>query len=69
MTDAARKFRTVTGVKCEGYKCRSMNATTYRQRTFYVDEKLNWATLCPKCRIQNDEYWNERWAEYYAGCM
>lgn len=69
MTDPNKRTSRITGIRCEGYKCRSKNATKYRQRTFYVDESDNWVTLCPKCRKENDAYWNERWDEYYADCM
>ena len=41
----------------------------YHQRTQYPEEGMNWVTLCPECRAENDAYWDERWDEYYRGCM
>ena len=52
---------------CE--RCKSNNASKNRQRTAYVDDSKNFATLCPTCQVEEDEYWDERWAEYYSGCM
>lgn len=56
-------------VKCyftRCHNCRRLGAEKYRQRTQYYDDELNWATLCNECRKGNDEYWDERWAEYYG---
>ena len=47
---------------CES--CRGPNAIRYRQNTLYVEEELNWVTLCPECKRENDENWEERWREY-----
>jgi hypothetical protein len=41
----------------------------YRQNTQYVNEEQNWVCLCSEHEEENDEYWAERWAEYYAGCL
>lgn len=38
----------------------------YRQNTCYEDEESNFVTLCSICTKINDEYWEERWAEYYS---
>ena len=40
-----------------------------RQNTKYVDDERNYAVLCPACQDEEDDYWAERWAEYYAGCL
>lgn len=40
-----------------------------RQNTAYVNDELNWNTLCPVHQEEADQYWEERWAEYYAGRM
>ena len=40
-----------------------------RQNTAYADNKLNWVFLCDECAAENDEYWKERWDEYYSSCM
>lgn len=52
---------------CE--RCKENGATRRRQNTQYCDDKLNFATLCPPCQEQEDEYWEERWAEYYSGLL
>lgn len=49
--------------------CGAPGAERYHQRTQYHDEESNWVTLCGPCREENDAYWDERWAEYYAGCL
>ena len=58
-------------MKCDGFQkhCDSQDAERYKQNTNYVDEDRNWVTLCPNCRAENDEFWEEQWAEYYSGCM
>lgn len=37
-----------------------------RQRTAYHDEEQNYATLCVEHHAEADEYWRERWHEYYS---
>jgi hypothetical protein len=49
--------------------CGNKNAERYRQRTSYVKEERNWVTLCPECRADNNQHWDDMWADYYAGCM
>ena len=39
------------------------------QNTQYENEDSNWCVLCAACQAQADEYWAERWAEYYAGLL
>jgi hypothetical protein len=51
-------------VKCQ--RCERDDAFWYHQRTAYVDATLNWVALCAPCRKDNDEYWNDQWADYYA---
>jgi Zn finger protein HypA/HybF involved in hydrogenase expression len=46
-------------------RCRRFGAETYRQRTRYVNDENNIVTLCPTCKIENDEYWSQRWLEVY----
>lgn len=49
-------------------RCRRFGAETYRQRTRYDNDADNIVTLCPLCKSENDEYWDERWSEiYYNG--
>lgn len=54
-------------VKCQ--RCEREGAFWYHQRTAYVDATLNWVALCAPCREDNDEYWNDQWAAYYADCL
>jgi len=39
------------------------------QYTAYVNDEMNWVFLCNECAHINDERWQERWDEYYAGLM
>jgi hypothetical protein len=49
-------------------RCRRFGAVTYHQRTCYTNAADNIVTLCPACKEENDEYWDERWSEiYYHG--
>jgi hypothetical protein len=40
-----------------------------RMNTQYVDENSNYLTSCLPCFKESEEYWAERWNEYYAGCV
>jgi len=40
-----------------------------RQNTAYVNDTMNWVFYCDNCAAINDERWQERWDEYYSGCM
>lgn len=59
----------ILGSECLCEKCGRGNAITYRQHTFYQNKDDNYVTLCPICKIENDEYWDEMWKDYYSGCM
>ena len=37
--------------------------------TVYVLKENNYRNLCPECQEMYDDYWDERWKEYYAGIM
>ncbi len=50
-------------LKCE--HCGAMTASRNRQRTAYENDESNFATLCPTCQREADEYWSEMWNEYY----
>jgi hypothetical protein len=41
-------------------------AVTRRQATAYQDDASNHATLCVDHHVENDAYWQERWADYYS---
>ena len=45
--------------------CGKSNAIRYRMRTAYADDEKNYAILCPECQEESDEYWTERWNDYY----
>lgn len=49
-------------------KCRvcGKEATRSRQSTAYVDDELNYDTLCEECQEIADEYWEYKWKEYYS---
>jgi hypothetical protein len=47
-------------------RCNCRGAETYHQNTSYYKYEMNIVTLCPKCQEENDEYWKERWDEYYS---
>jgi len=48
---------------------REAEVTTERQRTHYEDDSLNWFTGCKACKEENDDYWDDMWAEYYSDLM
>jgi hypothetical protein len=41
----------------------------YRQRTMYNNDNANWACYCAQHRIENDDYWDEMWNDYYSGLL
>jgi RNA polymerase-binding transcription factor DksA len=49
--------------------CGDPGASRRRQRTQYADDASNWAVLCDPCQDANNEYWDDRWAEYYQGLL
>lgn len=51
--------------------CGELKFTVERRRmnTSYVNEDSNYETCCLECHDGHEEYWRERWEEYYAGCM
>ena len=53
--------------KCN--RCKKRGAKRRPQLTQYLDEELNWDCLCESCQEGADEYWQERWDEYYSGLM
>lgn len=55
-------------------KCKYCNKIKWsikkRERnTAYVDTKANYLKACKDCQKRDDEYFAERWAEYYSGCL
>jgi len=49
--------------------CDRKDAIRQRQKTNYVCEEDNWVVLCPECMKENNEYWEDAWAEYYRECI
>jgi len=40
-----------------------------RTRTAHADDAQNFEVPCLDCYEEHDDYWNERWDEYYRGCL
>lgn len=57
----------MSDVICE--QCGAQDAKRRRQNTQYCDDDRNYATLCPDCQLENDRYWADMWADYYANCL
>jgi len=59
----------IVSQKCDC--CGNMRFTVEkRQRnTSYNDETMNELISCVECWAQDYEYYAERWAEYYNGCL
>lgn len=51
--------------------CLGMKYTIERRRmnTQYNDDESNFIESCIECYAESVEYYAERWAEYYSGCM
>ena len=43
--------------------------TWRRQNTNFENDRDNWGCYCPQCQIEEDEYWKERWLEYYHSVL
>jgi|694.fasta_scaffold01261_37 hypothetical protein len=66
MNRLAKWFRCLIS-RCD--YCGRFGALTYHQRTQYENPAENIVTLCPACKERNDEYWDERWADYYSDIL
>ena len=40
-----------------------------RMNTRYVDKESNFLISCLECYDHSEEYWKERWDDYYSSCM
>jgi len=51
--------------------CLDMRYTVEKRRlnTQYGDDESNWLKSCIECYAERVEYYAERWAEYYSGCL
>ena len=66
MNDAFRELAGKDG-PCQGFSGPCPNVGTWQlQNTAYVDIDSNYKCFCPECQAESNEYWAERWAEYYV---
>lgn len=52
--------------KCCG---RLQHVKRRRTNTAYADDEENWLTSCLECFEEREEYWKERWGDYYNGVL
>lgn len=52
-------------------RCSRFTSTIERRRhsTMYEDEESNYSKLCQDCFDEEEEYWQERWEDYYRDVM
>ena len=55
--------------KCPFCKDTCKNVKSRRMSTMFSDEKDNITICCEECFRDIEEYWKERWADYWAGIM
>lgn len=55
-------------VGCNGFdgECGCKTARWRRQNTQYIDRRANWVFMCDDCYAANEDFWAERWRDYYA---
>lgn len=41
----------------------------FRMNTAYVKDEANYCNGCSECQKEINEYWDERWKEYYSDCL
>jgi hypothetical protein len=58
-------------MKCEGFlhSCDRDDAVRYHMHTAYVDEEQNYASLCPDCQQDSEEYWQDMWDDLNSDIM
>ncbi len=61
------RFRFLPRFVCHGTRRHIALAFWSRQNTQYVDDKSNWVCCCDKCFEEIQDYWSDRWSEYYSG--
>lgn len=47
----------------------SITVTRRPTRTMYEDPESNFEISCIDCFEEHDDYWRERWDDYYAGLL
>lgn len=55
-------------LQCNCCKEVSEEVIAYHQHTMYEDTESNYVELCYACKKDDDQYWEERWEEYYLDC-
>ena len=58
------------GSPCTGFDSPCGKPARFRrQNTQYAEEISNWVCMCDDCFDKNEEYWTDRWEEYYSGIL
>ena len=55
--------------RCPCCKQKSKHIGRRRQNTQYYNDSYNWLISCRPCFKEGEEYWAERWADYYSGLL
>lgn len=64
----ARIMRVLHLVVCD--RCGDVHSVSRRpQMTAYTNDAANYAILCETCQQAEDEYWKERWRDYYSSIV
>ena len=56
-------------VGCTGCGKRFRICKGRKMSTQYQTEEDNWVFCCKECYADIQEYWKERWQDYYSDCM
>lgn len=54
-------------LKCDHCHVSNETVARRRQHTAYNEDELNFRTYCEECQKVANEYWDERWQEYWSG--
>ena len=55
---------------CDGWSGYCFNTgKKQRQNTHYADDKENWVFVCDDCLEYINDYWKERWEDYYGNAL
>lgn len=68
-TWAAGLWAFVVKPRCPICGERRKDVESRRQNTAYVNDESNFVTSCGECYEEIQEYWAERWQEYYGRCL
>lgn len=64
-----RAERRLHPAKCQCCGQASKHIGRRRTNTKYKDDNSNWLISCRPCFEKAEEYWAERWADYYNGLL